>query len=170
MSYALRLFAHQGEDPPFEWDRTRVLPAKAKTEYGVSANGTLVHRVDALAVMYAGGSARFGARWMCGAGSDKAVLLKEARPDELCAICITARQPVVYRCYDAFGELLYIGCTENLNQRIRGHENTSPWWFSVADIRLEHFTSAMDARRAERAAIRSEHPKFNRAHRTKAAS
>lgn len=78
----------------------------------------------------------------------------------------------VYRCYDSEGVLLYIGCTTDVEKRLKGHfavsaANTASWWLSLfySDHKIEGPFRGRDAGRdAERAAIRSERPLFNTHH------
>lgn len=67
----------------------------------------------------------------------------------------------VYRCYDAEGRLIYVGCTGNLEQRLRGHRNSSWWSVQIADVRTTDYPTAIEGRIAEREAIRTEHPRWN---------
>lgn len=71
---------------------------------------------------------------------------------------------VVYRCYDADGEPLYIGCTRNWDLRQRTHASSPesrPWAYRVARIKITLHPSIGHARAAEFAAIRAERPAFN---------
>lgn len=70
----------------------------------------------------------------------------------------------VYRLYNAADELLYIGKTHAIHQRLPQHSQPkgSQWWPEVAYCTLEQFPSDHTALVAERAAIRSELPRYNR--------
>jgi len=46
---------------------------------------------------------------------------------------MTARDTFIYRNYDANGELLYVGVTNNLSRRRRGHKASSSWFPLVAN-------------------------------------
>lgn len=70
--------------------------------------------------------------------------------------------PVVYRCLDSEGALLYIGSTGNLRRRMRDHRRHAVWHHLVARIETEAHPSLAEARTAERLAIRSERPSFNK--------
>lgn len=74
-------------------------------------------------------------------------------------------RPVVYRCYDAAGVLLYIGSTINVDQRMEAHLGTSFWRERVARVRIQIASDELAARRMEAAAIRAENPRFNLIHR-----
>ena len=70
----------------------------------------------------------------------------------------------VYRCYDARGRLLYVGCTYNPQARLRQHRADKKQW--IRDVARTRFTVWPDRRKAlemERLAIETEHPIFNRA-------
>lgn len=67
----------------------------------------------------------------------------------------------VYRAFDATGRLLYVGCTADVEARLRAHTDGSPWFLFHADVTLEHFDSYDDALEAEAFAILTEHPRWN---------
>lgn len=70
-------------------------------------------------------------------------------------------QPVMYRCFDAAGRLVYVGSTADWNRRLSEHRKQS-WWFSlIADIKARHYPTLEDARRAESKLLRKERPTFN---------
>lgn len=71
---------------------------------------------------------------------------------------------VVYRFYSAAPELLYVGCTGNLNARLAGHKSDTTWHREIATITVAHYDSAAEAKAAEKAAIAAEHPKYNVVH------
>lgn len=66
----------------------------------------------------------------------------------------------LYRCFDADGRLLYVGCTVNLRHRFDAHRRESWWTGMVARVRAEVYPES-EARRRELYAIRSEGPRFN---------
>lgn len=67
----------------------------------------------------------------------------------------------VYRCYDAAGDLLYIGCTYNPPQRMHSHSLISAWFPEVAQVRLLVFPDRRTGFIKEREAIETERPRFN---------
>lgn len=78
----------------------------------------------------------------------------------------------LYRCYDADGLLLYIGCTTNPARRLVQHKKSG----NITSLRLARFIASyvVDAdvyptrdagRTAEKAAIRAEQPLLNVQHR-----
>lgn len=68
----------------------------------------------------------------------------------------------VYRCYDAAGDLLYVGCTYNPVARREQHEKRSPWFADVATTRLTVFPTRKYGLAKEAEAILAERPKVNR--------
>ena len=70
-------------------------------------------------------------------------------------------KPEVYRAYNPDGTLLYVGSTRWYAKRVQDHERFAPWW-SVGIFWLhETYPTMTDARAAERAAIKAEHPLMN---------
>ncbi|MGR6968998.1 GIY-YIG nuclease family protein [Streptomyces cynarae] len=68
----------------------------------------------------------------------------------------------LYRLYDVFGRLLYVGITSNLARRWKEHRRDHQfWWYQVAERRLEWFPTRDRAWRAERQAVRAELPLHN---------
>src|SRR6201986_3880091 len=68
----------------------------------------------------------------------------------------------LYRCFDAEGNLLYVGATKNVFQRIIEHKVQSGHWFrSVTRVEIQHFDSRKEALAAEAVAITLENPKHN---------
>lgn len=76
----------------------------------------------------------------------------------------------VYRCFDASGRLLYIGCTRDLNARLDVHRSSWTNPVSVAlNMRMARYTSEgyptkSAGRKAEREAIYNEAPLLNLHH------
>jgi hypothetical protein len=68
----------------------------------------------------------------------------------------------LYRYRDTAGRLLYIGITYSLGGRERGHSRSSIWMQLVASSTVERRPEREDALAAEREAIETEHPLFNR--------
>ena len=79
------------------------------------------------------------------------------------------RPHYLYRCYDADGLLLYIGCTSNVRRRMGAHrrgdgKSKASAWLSACMVRHEvsgPLAGLELARAAETAAIRAESPLFN---------
>jgi predicted GIY-YIG superfamily endonuclease len=70
----------------------------------------------------------------------------------------------LYRCFDADDHLLYVGISNNPEQRWRAHASTAAWWPEVARKTVEWLASRSAAETAEVEAIHDEAPKYNRAH------
>lgn len=75
-----------------------------------------------------------------------------------------ARRPkrFVYRCYSDDGRLIYVGVTADVAKRLRGHR--SSWWgWAIHHYKVTGPYSTPDAAMAaERHAISTENPRFNR--------
>lgn len=66
----------------------------------------------------------------------------------------------LYRFYNKDNELLYVGITHRIPDRIGQHRKSKPWQ-EVAKITLEHYPSRHDVLVAEVEAISEEDPKWN---------
>lgn len=162
VSSALRPFVCYGRSVPYTHGDIVVEPAAPNTEYGMPRRGSVAHRIRDLAVARINGRPKYGALWVCGGGSSDAVLLEAGAEADICPRCEERRFPAVYRCFDAEGRLIYVGCTVELTARRRWHEIQSPWWPEVAEIRTEKFADITKAHIAEARAIRSERPLYNK--------
>lgn len=69
---------------------------------------------------------------------------------------------VMYRCFDANGDLLYIGATSYLHERKLQHARRAAWWPEVVGVTTEPYDHKWQALAAERTAIVREHPRHNR--------
>jgi hypothetical protein len=69
---------------------------------------------------------------------------------------------VLYRFYAKDGALLYVGITNSITTRFKGHAATQPWWPEVADCRVAFYPDWPALARAEHDAIRYERPRYNR--------
>lgn len=72
------------------------------------------------------------------------------------------QENVVYRLWGEEGDLLYVGVTAHLRERMWSHQAHKPWWDEVAAITVERHESRQDAERAEAKAILEEVPGKNR--------
>ena len=68
----------------------------------------------------------------------------------------------LYRYFNEDGLVLYIGITKNIKQRHGQHKCSSVWFRCACDITVEKYPSEQLAREAERKAIISEDPFWNR--------
>jgi Nuclease subunit of the excinuclease complex len=67
----------------------------------------------------------------------------------------------VYRAFDSSGRLLYVGCSVNVESRLRYHEQHSRWWLFHERVESEKFPTRALAAEAEAVAIATEHPRWN---------
>jgi len=68
----------------------------------------------------------------------------------------------LYRHFDRYGKLLYIGISQSGVGRFRQHAATGAKWIDrVRRMDIVTFRSESKARRAEHQAIKTEHPPFN---------
>lgn len=79
-------------------------------------------------------------------------------------IGMVTKMPSVYRMRNADGELLYIGVSIAVIQRVAQHKVCKGWFYEISHIDIEHFDCLGDAESAEIEAIKSEKPKYNIAH------
>jgi hypothetical protein len=63
--------------------------------------------------------------------------------------------------YDTDSQLLYVGITNNVDQRFTAHAATKSWWTDVDNINLKQYPDRESAILAERLAILSEYPRYN---------
>lgn len=68
----------------------------------------------------------------------------------------------LYRFWDAEGSLLYVGVSNFLTGRFKGHARRSVWWPDIATLALETYATRRDVLDAEHRAILREGPIFNR--------
>lgn len=67
----------------------------------------------------------------------------------------------LYRFWDADGQLLYVGETNDPMRRWREHQQTKPWFCEVVTFTRESFPTRETAKAAEADAIKTENPKYN---------
>lgn len=70
----------------------------------------------------------------------------------------------VYRYYDRFGVLIYVGITKQGAVRNYQHNATQEWWSHVATQEVEHYPDRALAADRERELIRQHRPPFNKTH------
>lgn len=68
----------------------------------------------------------------------------------------------VYRFYNPEDLLLYVGMSENVICRILTHKSDKQWFSEIATIKISKFSSKAEMLEAERRAIASEHPLYNK--------
>lgn len=71
------------------------------------------------------------------------------------------RECILYRAYGESGELLYVGITEELCQRMAGHSRDSEWWPLAARLDWQMYPNRLKAAKIERALIRGLQPPYN---------
>lgn len=69
----------------------------------------------------------------------------------------------LYRHFDAEGQLLYVGISNNPIYRLHQHQ-AADWFFDIANVKIEWLGSFEDALIAEAEAIAAERPKHNKTH------
>lgn len=69
----------------------------------------------------------------------------------------------VYRFYDAALQPLYIGITSGNPTRWEAHRKSSDWWSLAKYVAVSFYPTYSEIEVAEKAAIRSERPRYNRA-------
>lgn len=67
----------------------------------------------------------------------------------------------VYRVFDEYDLLLYIGCTVNLGSRMGAHRGRAPWYRYLDFLEIESYPTRSAARAAEADAIETEGSYFN---------
>lgn len=148
-----------------------LLSATLKTGFASGRRGGFVHRPRRAVAGLHGDDLVYAAEWFCGDTSADVIPLRENDVDPAlrCAKCDDAiLGPAVYRFLDSDESLLYIGSAERFLVRRTVHAQTATWWSEVAHERIERFPTVFAARAAEIAAIRTEHPRYNIAHRVRA--
>jgi excinuclease UvrABC nuclease subunit len=74
----------------------------------------------------------------------------------------------LYRHFDKDGNLLYVGISMSVLNRIVQHERNSKWFPNLGHITIQEFGSRSLAEKAERIAIKTEKPPYNIVHKDKA--
>ena len=67
----------------------------------------------------------------------------------------------LYRLFNSAGELLYVGISQHVFQRLEQHAIGRKWSKDVARVEMTHYDDRAKARSAETAAIQSEKPRYN---------
>lgn len=75
---------------------------------------------------------------------------------------MSAPTATVYRAYNSDDELLYVGVTGNLRERIKGHRSERPWWRAeVARVEQDSPLPRVRALASERTQIKALNPRYN---------
>lgn len=67
----------------------------------------------------------------------------------------------LYRHYNKWGGLLYVGISLDVLARSRQHRNEAPWYRAIATIQIEYYPDRLSASLAEKIAIIAESPLHN---------
>jgi len=67
----------------------------------------------------------------------------------------------VYRLFDADARLIYIGCTYDVESRLKSHRHVMWWAPQIARIKITVHPTKAAAHEVERAAITAEKPRWN---------
>lgn len=71
-------------------------------------------------------------------------------------------QEVLYRFFDSQGTLLYVGISRDWVSRLKSHEKYADFFSAVAGMTVERYPDRKSVEDAERVAIKTENPLFNR--------
>jgi predicted GIY-YIG superfamily endonuclease len=106
-------------------------------------------------------------------GSPDALVWGSYKPSPACSAChsgsvdkrraaLMATPTCVYRLYDVFDRLLYVGITSDIARRWKEHQTEHRrWWPQVVRRETTWFANRPPAHRAERVAVRGELPLHN---------
>ena len=70
----------------------------------------------------------------------------------------------LYRHFNKNGTLLYIGISISFLSRFGQHKIQSPWFKEISFVTVEHFLSRTEVLKAEKDAIKTENPLYNKVH------
>ncbi len=70
----------------------------------------------------------------------------------------------VYRLFDNDDALLYVGCSKAPQTRLSFHQQRKQWGVEIDEMTQDPYDDRIQALAAERAAIATELPRYNRAH------
>jgi predicted GIY-YIG superfamily endonuclease len=77
----------------------------------------------------------------------------------------TPEETALYRIFGVSDFLLYVGISNDFGRRWKQHAREQPWWDERRRLTVdEWFPFRSEAKAAERAAIKAEHPKYNKVH------
>lgn len=78
-----------------------------------------------------------------------------------------ARPCYLYRVFGEEGELLYVGVAYSVGRRLAEHQDAAAWWPRATRVELEVHEDRGSALAAETIAIKTEHPIYNIANKTR---
>lgn len=67
----------------------------------------------------------------------------------------------VYRCFDAAGQLLYVGQSPSPLNRAHEHSRLKPWSYEMVRVEIQWFDNRAAAKAEEKRAIKEESPRWN---------
>lgn len=70
----------------------------------------------------------------------------------------------LYRHFDMYGRLLYVGISVSALGRLAQHKHTAEWFNNIATITVVNYDTRGELEKAEIEAIRKERPKYNTRH------
>lgn len=88
-------------------------------------------------------------------------VLVNARKAQERAAQLATQPHAMYRFYDAAGDLLYVGISWSVAQRMASHRRDKPWWQDIVTVKIEWFPNRTEVLVAEGTAIQDENPKYN---------
>jgi len=99
----------------------------------------------------------------CGPSKSSVCACQDSPPTTAAAPAVVV-ETALYRWWDDANRLLYIGISDDLAVRTKGHAKRSSWMEFAARSTVERHPSKSAARRAEEDAIKAEGPIFNFQH------
>lgn len=79
-------------------------------------------------------------------------------------IALDCVDTALYRHFDKNGQLLYVGVSIQTLLRLMAHRRNSPWFREIARVDIQWYKSKSGAYYAEKRAIQTERPLWNKAH------
>ena len=145
---AARAWLNNEERP--EGSRLQIVDVRSGMALGRRTG--VVHYVADAAEITVDGDTTLAARWICGGSTIDAEVVPEGEEIACVGCRITAAVPsgpVVYFAWGADGDLLYVGSSINVAQRIKNHLTATDWWGDVRRLTFESHETEGAARRAE---------------------
>lgn len=147
---------------------TRPVYMRARCKTGIVASRLtgIAHVPGEFRTCFEGGKVSIRANFLCRSETNRGVVLFSwDEADKVCAVCEdAAKGPSVYYCLNSAQYPVYIGSAVAALKRLEQHRWMSSWWPEVAETRTEHFPNILEARAAEKLAIKSGKPLYNKLH------
>lgn len=74
------------------------------------------------------------------------------------------RRVSLYRHFGENSKLLYVGISSNAIIRTYGHQSNAKWYYEIVEIKIQHYPDLYSALIAEKKAIKTENPVYNKTH------